>query len=71
MVVFAATGKRARLLAYRAGPSGDDDNYIHWRARRFPEADGLYASEAVWTHANDAPEWLRAAAASLWREAMA
>ncbi len=71
LVTFAATGRRARLLAYRAGPSGEDDNYIDWCSRRFPEADGLHASEAVWTHAEDAPEGVRAAAAGLWREEMA
>ena len=68
MVVFAATGKRARLLAYHAGPSGDDDNYIDWRARRLPEADGLYASEAAWIHHYDAPELVRTEAAGLWQE---
>jgi len=68
LVVFAATAGRARLLGFRAGPSGEDDSYIDWRARRLPEADGLYASEAVWTHAADAPEWARAEAAGLWQE---
>ena len=67
-VVFAATANRARLLAFRAGPSGEDDNFIDWRARRLPEADGLYASEAVWTHADDAPESVRKRAAGLWLE---
>ena len=68
LVVFAATAGRARLLGFRAGPSGEDDNYIDWRARRLPEADGLLASEAAWTHADDAPDCLQAVAASLWRE---
>ena len=68
LVVFAATARRACLLAFRAGPSGEDDNYIDWRARRLPEADGLYASEAVWTHADDAPKWVHAEAARLWQE---
>ena len=68
LVVFAATARRARLLGFRAGPSGEDDNFIDWRARRLPEADGLYASEAVWTHADDAPECARAEAARLWQE---
>ena len=68
VVVFAATGNRARVLAYRAGPCGEDDNYLDWRVHRLPEADGLHASEAVWTHAADAPDWLQAAAAELWRE---
>ena len=68
MVVFAATAKRARLLGFRAGPSGEDGNYIDWRARRLPEGDGLYASEAAWICADDAPEPVRAAAAGLWQE---
>lgn len=68
LVVFAATAGRARLLAFRAGPSGEDDNFIDWRARRLPEADGLYASEAAWIHAADAPECVRADASSLWRD---
>jgi hypothetical protein len=56
------------LLAFRAGPSGEDDNFIDWRARRLPEADGLYASEAAWTYADDAPEEVQAKAAGLWSE---
>lgn len=68
LVVFAATASRARLLGFRAGPSGGDDNFIDWRARRLPEADGLCASEAVWTHADDAPEEVQAKAAGLWQE---
>lgn len=68
LVVFAARARRARLLAFRAGPSGEDDNYIEWQARRLPEADGLFASEAAWTTADDAPTWCRAEAAGLWGE---
>jgi|688.fasta_scaffold303922_2 hypothetical protein len=68
LVVFAATANRARLLAFRAGPSGEDDNYIDWRARRLPEADGLYASEAAWVHADDAPESVRKRVAGLWSD---
>lgn len=69
VVVFAANARRARVLAWRKSPSDPDgDLFIDWRARRLPEADGLYASEAVWTQAEDAPEWVRAAAAGLWQE---
>ena len=68
LVAFAATGKRARFLAYRAGPCGDDDAYIDWRVHRLPEADGLHASEAVWICDDDAPEVVRAEAAELWQE---
>ena len=68
LVVFAATARRARWLGFRAGPSGEDDNYIEWRARRLPEADGLYASEAAWATADDAPTWHRIEAAGLWDE---
>ena len=66
LVVFAATSRRARLLGFRADPGVSE--FIEWRARRFPEADGLYASEAVWTDASDAPEWVRAEAEGLWWE---
>jgi len=71
VVVFAPTAKRARLLGYRKGPSGEDDNYIDWRARRLPEADGLQASEAVWICADDAPESVQEEAdvAGLWSDA--
>ena len=68
LVAFAATGKRARFLAYRAGPCGEDDRYLDWRAHRLPEADGLHTSEAVWICADDAPEVVRAEAAELWQE---
>jgi hypothetical protein len=66
-VVFAATGKRARLLGFYSDPEQDSD-FIEWRARRLPEADGLYPSEAAWAHAADAPESVRAEAAGLWQE---
>ena len=69
LVVFAQNARRARLLGFRADPGVSE--FIEWRARRLSEADGLYASEAVWTHEGDAPEWLRAAAAGLWQEAAA
>ena len=68
LVVFAATGKRARFLAYRAGPCGEDDSYLDWRVHRLPEADELHTIEAVWIHADDAPEAVRAQAAELWQE---
>ena len=67
LVVFAATGKRARLLGFYSDPEQDSD-FIEWRARRLPEADGLYPSEAAWAHAADAPESVRAEAAGLWQE---
>ena len=66
LVVFAANGKRARLLGFYSDPGVSE--FTEWRARRLPEADGLFASEAVWAHAADAPKWLRAAAAGLWQE---
>ena len=69
LVVFAATGRRARLLGFYSDPGVSE--FTEWRARRFPEADGLYASEAVWAHHLDAPEGVRAAAAGLWQEVMA
>jgi hypothetical protein len=65
LVVFAATARRARLIGFLADPGVSE--FIEWRARRFPEADGLYASEAAWADASDAPEWVREAAAGLWR----
>jgi hypothetical protein len=68
LVVFAATGNRARLLAYHAGPNGKDDSYLDWRVHRLPRADGLHAGEAAWTCAADAPEPVRAQAAELWQE---
>lgn len=69
VVAFAATARRARLLGFRVGPSGEDhDSYIQWRARRLPEADGLCSSERAWTHALDAPESVRTEAAALWQE---
>jgi hypothetical protein len=67
LVVFAANGKRARLLGFYSDPEQDSD-FIEWRARRLPDADGLHASEATWSHAEDAPEGVRAAAAGLWQE---
>lgn len=67
LVVFALTGKRARLLGFQADPGVSE--FTEWRARRFPEADGLYASEAVWASAEDAPEWIRVEASGLWQEA--
>jgi hypothetical protein len=66
LVVFAATGRRARLLGFRADPGVSV--FTEWRARRLPEADGLFASEAVWTDASEAPEWVRTEAAGLWQE---
>jgi hypothetical protein len=66
LVVFAATAQRARLLGFRADP--DVSEFIEWRARRLPGADGLYASEAVWATADDAPTWHRIEAAGLWGE---
>jgi hypothetical protein len=67
LVVFADTGQRARLLGFYSDPESDSD-FIQWRARRLPEADGLCANEAVWTHAGDAPEEAQAKAALLWSE---
>lgn len=67
LVVFAATCRRARLLGFRADPGASD--FIEWRARRLPKADGLYASEAAWADASEAPQWVRAEAAGLWQEA--
>ena len=67
LVVFAATGQRARLLGFYSDPESDSD-FIQWSARRLPEADGLCVSEAVWTHAADAPEGVRTKAAVLWSE---
>jgi hypothetical protein len=69
LVVFAASARRAKLLGFRNDPG--DCEWTEWRVRRLPEADGLYASEAVWVQPSDAPEWLQAAAAGLWREAVA
>lgn len=66
LVVFAATARRARLLGFRADPGVSE--FIEWRARRLPEADGLYASEAAWADASDAPPWVRAEATGLWQE---
>jgi hypothetical protein len=66
IVVFTATAKRARLLGFYAGPSGEDDDYIHWRARRLSAADGLCLNEKAWICAEDAPEQLRLKAAELW-----
>jgi len=66
LVVFAATGKRARLLGFYSDPGASE--FKEWRARRFPEADGLHASEAAWSHADDAPEGVRTKAAVLWSE---
>jgi hypothetical protein len=66
VVVFAATSRRARLLGFRSDPGVSE--FIEWRARRLPDADGLFASEAAWTHADDAPEWVRTEAAGLWQE---
>ena len=66
VIAFAATGQRARVLAFAADPGCSD--FIEWRARRFPRADGMYASEAVWVHADDAPEWHRAEASGFWQE---
>jgi hypothetical protein len=54
------------LLAFRADPGVSE--FTEWRARRLPEADGLYASEAVWVTADDAPTWHRVEAAGLWGE---
>lgn len=69
LVVFAATGRRARLLGFRADPGVSE--FIEWRARRLPEADGLYASEDVWATADDAPPWVRVQAEGLWQEVAA
>ena len=69
LVVFTATGRRARLLGFYSDPGVSE--FTDWRARRFPEADGHHAGEAVWVDPSDAPEEVRAAAAGLWREAMA
>lgn len=66
LVVFALTGQRARLLGFRADPEASE--FIEWRARRLPEADGLYASEDVWASADDAPPWIRVQAEGLWQE---
>jgi hypothetical protein len=68
IVVFATTAKRARLIGFYAGPSGENDNYIHWRARRLPEADGLCLGEEAWICAEDAPECLQEDAAGLWSD---
>lgn len=67
LVVFAANARRARLLGFRADPGVSE--FTEWRARRLPEADGLFASEAAWAHADDAPEWVRIEASGLWQEA--
>jgi len=69
LVVFAATGRRARLLGFRADPGVSE--FIEWRARRLSEADGLYASEDVWVTADDAPPWVRVQAEGLWQEVAA
>ena len=66
LVVFASTARRARLLGFRADPGVSD--FTEWRARRLPEADGLCSSEAAWTDASEAPEWVRAEASGLWQE---
>lgn len=66
VVAFATNGRRARLLGFRADPGVSE--FIEWRARRLPEADGLHASETVWVDAGDAPESVRAEAAGLWCE---
>ena len=64
LVVFATTARRARLLGFQSDPGASE--FIEWRARRLPNADGLYASEAAWVDADDAPPWVREAAAGLW-----
>lgn len=69
LVVFAATGRRARLLGFRADPGVPE--FIEWRARRLSEADGLYASEDVWVTADDAPPRVRVQAEGLWQEVAA
>lgn len=65
VVVFATNGRRARLLGFRADPGVSE--FIEWRARRLPKADGLHASETVWADASDAPESVRTEAAALWQ----
>ena len=67
LVVFADTARRARLLGFYSDPESDSD-FIQWSARRLPGVDGLCVSEAVWTHAGDAPEDVQAKAALLWSE---
>lgn len=66
LVVFADTGRRARYLAFLSDPG--ESEFIDWRCRRFPCADGLYASEVAWVDASDAPAWHQSEAKSFWCE---
>jgi len=64
LVVFASDWHRATVLAVLYAKYFQ---FIHWKTRRLPAADGLSSEEAVWLCADDAPEHVRSVAATLWR----
>lgn len=67
VIVFASCARRARTLGHQYDPGVS--TFVEWRARRLPQADGLFSSEAVWIDANDAPTSIRIEASALWQEA--
>jgi hypothetical protein len=64
LVAFADTRNQARCLALREDPG--DTGFLHMRARRFPIADGLAPSGAVWIGPADLPPELRHRAGEFW-----
>lgn len=54
LLVFAATAARARQMAHKNG-TWDYEEYIHIRARRAPEFDGVFNDERAVDTNDDLP----------------